>query len=78
MDTPGLSGRIFISIPSGGEGPPDDPDDSVFRVNDDGSFTRLYRGSQNLFRLAVDAAGRVWQADSGVSLIDAAGSRSLV
>jgi uncharacterized protein (TIGR03437 family) len=66
------SGNVYFTGTYLGE-----PNDSVFRVNDDGSFTRVYRGSQNAWALAVDSAGRVWQADSGVSVIDATGSRSL-
>jgi uncharacterized protein (TIGR03437 family) len=66
------SGTVYFTGTYLGE-----PSDSVFRVNDDGSFTRLYPGSSNSFGLAVDAAGRVWQADGGVSVIDPAGSRAL-
>ena len=51
--------------------------DSIFRVNDDASFTRVYGGSWNAWALAVDGRGRIWQADGGVSVIDAEGARGL-
>ncbi len=50
---------------------------SVFRVNDDGSFTRIYRNVYNSLSLAVDAQGTVWQADGGLSVIDATGMHPL-
>ncbi len=43
---------------------------SVFRVNDDGSFTRLFQNVYNSLSLAVDERGTVWQADGGISVID--------
>ncbi len=66
------SGNVYFTGSFLGE-----PGDSVFRVNDDGSFTRLHGGSSNSFALAVDDRGTVWQADGGVSVIDSAGSRAL-
>jgi uncharacterized protein (TIGR03437 family) len=66
------SGNVYFTGTYLGE-----PDDSVFRVNDDGSFTRVYRGSLNRFGLAVDGRGRVWEAGGGLSIIDSAGRRDL-
>jgi len=51
--------------------------DSVFRVNDDGTFTRILTGLYNELSLAADGNGNFWLAAGWVFLRNAAGGASL-
>jgi trimeric autotransporter adhesin len=50
-----------------------DPTSSIFRVNDDGTFVKLFNGVYNELALAVDSGGSVWLADGRVSVVNASG-----
>jgi uncharacterized protein (TIGR03437 family) len=53
------------------------PSAYVFRVNEDGTFEKLYSGIYNELSLATDSTGTVWLADGRVSIVSTSGISSL-